>query len=153
MSESLSMEITLTEYYLNTLRPYLDEMMINCKFDVILIKSLEHAKMRLDEYISKKQTKIVLNEMSDVLQSLLVVIESPEYLKNQLKRATSKEQEFVHTFITKLHDMSMIIRYTEPEKEEAKTPLKNRIGYDATARQNENVVYQYSTSPVNQKRF
>lgn len=118
------LEITAYDYYFNTMRPYLEQMLATCHTDPELIRTIEKTINAADTFCAAKDYAAV----SEAFETLNVGISDKAYFSNAMKRGTEEEKRMVRDLITKISDMRMIIQ-CEPPVDPVTPKIRERLNY------------------------
>lgn len=119
------LEINTNDFYFNKFRPFVQEMLLKCRTDQELIRTLEKTINAADSFcIAKKYT-----ELQDSLYTLDVAINDRNYFNGVMKKAPEAEKEMVRKLIEKISDLKMIIK-CEPPHEEKEVKTRERLNYE-----------------------
>lgn len=128
------LEIGASDYWFQTLRPYMENMLMTCRTDEELIRTIEKDINTIDSVIVREEYPRIIGEKNDpgVLVPLMNVLSSPQYYTTgPLRHSTEKEKEVVRGLIEKVNDFALILQFEKvPEKQESKT--RERLGYSPT---------------------
>lgn len=118
------LEISASEYYFNTMRPHLQDMLLKCKTDLELIRTIEKVVNASDSYCNNQDYAMVAESFTTLERG----ITDRNYFNGVMKRASEDEKQMVRDLIAKISDLRMIIQCeTIVEKEKPKT--KERLNY------------------------
>ncbi len=134
------LDISAEEYYFNTLRPYLQSMLLKCRTDGELIRTIDKVINAADSFCVRKKYALMA-ESFDVLET---GITDKSYFNGVMKKAPEEEKEMVRNLVGKISDLRMIIQCEEPTEEEPPS-FKERINYEpptALSPNGENKDYQ-----------
>lgn len=128
------LEIMPEDYYFDTLKPLMDDMYMNCRYDGELTRTLEKLTNDANQYaVTKDYEK--LGESFDVI---LKVITDKGYQKSNLYvRASQEEKNMVQEFNKSVQELLMIIKCTKSEPIIDKLETRQRIGYNSLTGANE----------------
>ena len=118
------LDVDTEQYYFDTLRPYIQEMMRTCKTDQELYRTLDKVVNATDSLCARKEFKRIPEEF----EVLNIAITDKNYFNGVMKKAPESEKEMVRTLISKISDFMMIIK-CEPEQASKEEKIKERIDY------------------------
>ena len=119
------LDIGANDYYFGKLRPFMKDMLLKCKTDGELLRTIDKVINASDSFCAKKDY-VSVAESFDVLQT---AITDKNYFNGVMKKAPEAEKEMVRELITKISDLRMIIKCEEPYIPEEKK-LKDRLNYE-----------------------
>lgn len=125
------LDIDTETYYFDKLRPYIMEMMLTCKTDQELYRTLDKVVNAVDSLCARKQYKRIIDE----LEVLNVAINDRNYFNGPMKRAPESEKEMVRQLISKISDFMMIIK-CEPDDVVVEPKPKERLDYHSPSGEN-----------------
>ena len=121
-----NLDIIASDFYFKNIRPFMQTMLLQCKTDGELIRTLEKTMNAADSFCIIKDYESV----AESFDTLSVAITDRNYFNGVMKKAPEAEREMVRTLIAKIADLRMIIKceppYTPKEKK-----IKDRLNYDA----------------------
>lgn len=119
------LEIGAQKFYFDKLRPYMQDMLLTCKTDGELVRTLEKVINASDSFCQAHQ----YSELADTYTVLLKGITDRSYfVTGPIRKATEEEKNKVRELIKKINDLLLIIRYEKPVPKKEKV-IKERIGY------------------------
>ena len=125
------LEINADEFYFNKVRPFMQDILLKCKTDKELIRTLEKVINSADSFCIRKDYNALM-ESFEVIES---AITSPNYFDGVMKKAPETEKDMVRQLITKISDLHMIVKCEPPcTSKEEKT--KERINYSSPIGEN-----------------
>ena len=150
------LDIGTVEYYFDTLRPYMQEMMRTCKTDPELYRTLDKTINTTDGLCNSKRYQ----EIPDAIYTLQKAITDTNYFNGAMKRASEDEKSKVRELISKLSDFTMIIK-CEPPVTQEESKSRQRLDYQSApdgSPNGENMGYREHnmknlTAPIPQKRI
>ena len=80
------LEITASDYYFNTMRPYLEQMLAKCRTDPELTRTIEKTMNAADSFCAAKDYAAV----SDSFEVLNTAISDKGYFNGAMKRGTEE---------------------------------------------------------------
>lgn len=122
--ESL-LEISTSEFYFNKVRPFIQEMLLKCKTDGELIRTLEKVTNAADSFCVRKEYNDFI-ESFDVLET---AITDKNYFNGAMKKAPEAEKEMVRQLIEHIKDLRMLVKCEKPT-EPTGTKDKERLNYN-----------------------
>lgn len=118
------LDISAYDFYFKKVRPFMQEMLLKCKTDGELIRTLEKVMNAGDSLCMQKNYERLIEEF-EVLE---IAINHRNYFERAMKNAPEAEKEMVRQLATKITDLRMIVKceapYVAPEKS-----VKERINY------------------------
>lgn len=120
-----NMEISASDYWFKNLRPYMSNMLMTCRTDRELTRTLEKDINSIDSEIIRAGYDAV----DDDLDPLQKVISSDQYYASgPLRYAPEAEKEAVRMLLNKIKDFKLILQYEKPDK--PKEPkVRERLNY------------------------
>lgn len=118
------LDINAYDFYFNKMRPFLEDVLMKCRTDEELTRTIYKVMNASDSFCQRKQYDL-LAESFDVLE---VAITDKNYFNGVMKKAPESEKEMVRELIGKIADLRMIIK-CEPKQEPEEKATKDRIGY------------------------
>ena len=119
------LDINANDFYFDKVRPHMQEMLLKCKTDGELLRTLEKVINAADSFCIQGNYEMVA-ESFDVLQ---IAITDKSYFAGVMSKAPEAEKEMVRDLITKISDLRMIIKCEPPfQPKEKKT--KDRLNYE-----------------------
>lgn len=118
------LDIDTQGYYFGNIRPFMKNMLLTCKTDEELLRTIEKVINASDSFCNDKNYQ-ALNESFDVLET---AITDKSYFNGVMKKAPESEREMVRELIEKISDLRMIIKCEQPvvPKEEK---IRERLSY------------------------
>lgn len=145
------LEVDTHVYYFNKLRPLMVDIMIHCKTDLELLRTIDKAMNAADSLCIRKEYK----ELGEALVVLNTGITDKNYFNGIMSKAPEKEKEMVRDLIQKIQDLQLIIK-CEPEVPKEDKKQKDRLDYNSPNGEN-NAYYTHNmailTKPVEQTRI
>lgn len=118
------LEINTQDYYFKNIRPFMKDMLLKCKTDGELLRTIEKVINAGDTFCNDKNY-VALNESFDVLEK---AITDKSYFNGVMKKAPEAEKEYVRKLIEKISDLRMIIK-CEPPVEPKVEKTRDRLNY------------------------
>lgn len=119
------LEVGVQDFYFNKLRPYMQDMLLTCRTDGELIRTLEKVINASDSFCQAKNN----TELAETYQVLLTGITDKSYfVTGPARRAPEEEKAKIRDLVTKINDLLLIIK-CEPPVELKEKKLRGRIGY------------------------
>ena len=118
------LDINAYDFYFNKMRPFLEDVLMKCRTDEELTRTIYKVMNAGDSFCQRKQYEL-LAESFDVLET---AITDKNYFNGVMKKAPEAEKEMIRELIGKISDLRMIIKCEPPQEPEEK-PAKQRIGY------------------------
>lgn len=135
INESINdaLNIMPEKYYADTLRPDLENVLANVKFDPILIRTVEETLNKADTNSVKKEYELLQEDLAPLATAIL----RDSYMRSDdFIRADESEKQIVRKLAKDVQSLLTIIACTKaPEKKEKKFS-KKRVGYDETRKEN-----------------
>lgn len=130
------LEIMPEDYYYDTVRGQMVEILSKVSFDPILVDTVERTMNKADSSSTNKQYR----QLEQDLYQLSIALLSKNYTRtNDFVRASEEEKKIIVKFTKDLQELLTIITCTkEPVKEEVKFK-RERLNYDE--KQKENIIY------------
>lgn len=122
------LDISASEFYFEKVRPHMQEMLLKCRTDKELIRTIEKVINSADSFCVQGNYEMVATSF-DTLQ---VVITDRNYFNGVMSKAPEAEKEMVRDLITKISDLRMIIK-CEPPYEAKPKQIKDRLNYERKA--------------------
>ena len=120
-----NLNVSAGEFYFNKVRPFMQDMLLKCKSDGELIRTLEKVTNAADTFIIRKDYENFM-ESFDVLQ---VGITDRNYFSNgPMRKASEEEKQMVRDLIVKISDLRLIVKCepsVKPEENKIKDSLKH----------------------------
>lgn len=118
------LDIDTQGYYFNNIRPFMQNMLLTCKTDGELLRTIEKVINAGDSFCNDKNYE-ALNESFDVLNT---AITDTSYFNGVMKKAPEEEKNKVRELIEKISDLRMIIKCEQPVVPEEKK-IRERLNY------------------------
>lgn len=118
------LEISAADFYFETMRPYLQEMLLKCRTDGELIRTIEKVVNAADSFCARKDFSM-LAQSFDTLET---GITDKAYFNGVMKKAPEEERQMVRNLIEKISDLRMIIQCEQPSEDD-EPKKRERIGY------------------------
>lgn len=118
------LEIDVQNFYFNKLRPHMKDMLLKCKTDIELDRTIEKVINASDSFCQAKNYE----ELSNSFGILETAITDANYFNGVMKKAPEAEKEMVRDLIAKISDFRMILK-CEPAPEVTKEEPKERLDY------------------------
>ena len=120
------LNISASEFYFEKIRPYMQDMLLKCKTDKELIRTIEKVVNSADSFCVQGNYEMVA-ESFDILQK---AVTDKSYFNGVMSKAPEAEKEMVRELIAKISDLRMIIKCEAPYVPEEKK-IKERLNYEA----------------------
>jgi hypothetical protein len=120
------LEVNTNDFYFNKVRPHMQEMLLKCKTDGELIRTIEKVVNAADSFCIQGNYPMVA-ESFDILQT---AITDKSYFSGVMSKAPEAEKEMVRELIIKITDLRMIIKCESPY-EPKKKEIKDRLNYES----------------------
>ena len=119
------LEISTNEFYFEKVRPFMQDMLLKCKTDGELIRTLEKVMNAADSFCIKKDYESFMSSF-DTLET---AITDKNYFNGVMRKAPETEKEMVRKLIEYITDLHMLVKCEKPieTKEES---AKDRLNYD-----------------------
>ena len=118
------LDIDTQEFYFGNIRPFMKDMLLTCKTDKELLRTIEKVINASDSFCNDKNYE-ALNESFDILDT---AITDANYFNGVMKKAPEEEKNKVRELIDKIADLRMIIKCEQPVVPE-KPKIRNRLNY------------------------
>lgn len=118
------LEISTSDFYFSKVRPLMKDMLLKCKTDGELLRTLEKVINAADPLCNKGDYQNFIEEF-DVLE---VAITDRNYFNGVMKKAPEAEKEMVRELIAKITDLRMLVKCEQTYVPKAK-PTKERLNY------------------------
>ena len=131
-------DVGAQKFYFEKLRPYMQDMLLTCRTDGELIRTIEKVINASDSFCQAEQYE----ELSDTYSVLLKGITDRAYFSTRpMRKAPEQEKEKVRELIAKVNDLLLILKYEKsaPPKEKY---FKERVGYLSPNGENEDFVHR-----------
>lgn len=119
------LDVSASEFYFDKVRPFMEDMLLTCKTDEELIRTIEKVINASDSFCIQKDYE----KVADSFYVLEKAITDKSYFNGVMRKAPEQEKEMVRELIGKISDLRMIIKceppYTPKEKE-----VKERLNYE-----------------------
>ena len=118
------LEIGAEEFYFDKLRPFMQEMLMHCRTDKELIRTLEKVINAADSFCVKK-------DYTSVMESFIVLekaINDKNYFNGVIRKASEEEKEMIRKLSDKITDLRLIIKCESPHQPEKEQP-RERLNY------------------------
>lgn len=125
--ESL-LDISASDFYFETMRPYLEQMLMKCRTDGELVRTIEKVVNAADSFCARRNFTMV----AACFDTLETGITDKNYFNGVMKKAPEEERQMVRDLIGKISDLRMIIQCEESKPPE-KIPKRERLGYKASS--------------------
>ena len=119
------LDISASDFYFDKVRPFMQDMLLKCKTDGELIRTLEKVINAADSFCIQKDYISV----ADSFDTLQIAITDKNYFNGAMKKAPEAEKEMVRELINKISDLRMIIK-CEPPYEPQNKQVKDRLNYE-----------------------
>ena len=119
------LDISASEFYFDKIRPLMQDMLLKCKTDGELLRTLEKVINASDSFCIKKDYASVADSF-DVLET---AITDNNYFNGVMRKAPEAEKEMVRELISKITDLRMIIK-CEPDYVPKVEKLRERLNYE-----------------------
>lgn len=141
------LEIMPEDFYHDTLRPELYEILSKVKFDPVLVLTVEETINKADYSSVNKKYR----QLTEDLQPLATALLSKNYQKSDsFIRADDEEKVIVRKVAKDIQDLLTIVKCTkEPEQKEEKLS-RERLNYDKNKKEN---VIQESHDDIHRDRI
>lgn len=119
------LDISASDFYFDKVRPHMQEMLLKCKTDKELIRTIEKVVNAADSFCIQGNYPMVADSF-DVLE---VAIKDKSYFVGVMSKAPEAEKEMVRELIAKISDLRMIIK-CEPPYVPKERQIKDRLNYE-----------------------
>jgi len=119
------LQITTEDFYFNNIRPYALEVMVKCRTDKELTRTIEKVLNASDSFCQSGAYTLV----SDSFDVLNTAITDPNYFNGAMRTAPEEEKELVRGLAEKISDLKMIIQF-DGEKSKPEPKIKDRLNFD-----------------------
>lgn len=119
------LDISAGDFYFGKVRPFMNEMLLKCKTDGELIRTLEKVINAADPLCNKSDYQSFIEEFD----TLEVAITDKNYFNGVMKKAPETEKEMVRELITKITDLRMLVKCEQPYMPNEKS-VKERLNYN-----------------------
>lgn len=118
------LDISADKFYFDKVRPFMQEMLLKCKTDGELLRTLEKVINAADSFCIQKNYAMV----AESFDTLEIAITDRNYFNGVMRKAPEAEREMVRELAVKISDLRMIIKCEPPyQPKEAKT--RDRLNY------------------------
>lgn len=143
-----ALNIMPEKFYTDTLRPDLNDVLANVKFDPILIRTVEETINKADESSVKKEYELLKEDLTPLATAIL----SNTYQRSdEFIRADEAEKQIVRKLAKDIQSILTIIACTESPVKEEKKISRQRLGYDSGRK--ENLINNSSEETVQKRRL
>lgn len=118
------LNISAHDFYFEKVRPFMQEMLLKCKTDGELLRTLDKVINAADGFCVKKDYANFMDSFV-VLEKAIV---DKNYFNNAMKKAPETEKEMVRELIAKIADLRIIVKCEPPYTPEEKKS-KDRLNY------------------------
>lgn len=119
------LDVSASEFYFGKVRPFMESMLLKCKTDGELIRTIEKVINASDSFcIQKNYTSVA--ESFTILEK---AITDKNYFNGVMRKAPEAEKEMVRELINKISDLRMIIK-CEPPFVPKEKKIKERLNYE-----------------------
>ena len=119
------LDINANDFYFEKVRPHMQSMLLRCKTDRELIRTIEKVVNAADSFCVQGNYEMVA-ESFDTLQT---AITDKSYFAGVMSKAPEAEKEMVRELIAKISDLRMIIKCEPPYIPKDKQ-IKERLNYE-----------------------
>lgn len=119
------LDISASDFYFDKVRPLMQDMLLKCKTDGELVRTLEKVINASDSFCMKKD----YTSVADSFDILEVAITDKNYFNGVMKKAPEAEKEMVRELISKISDLRMIIK-CEPAYVPEDEKIRDRLNYE-----------------------
>lgn len=119
------LDVSTSDFYFNKVRPFIQEMLMKCKTDGELLRTLEKVTNAADSFCNQKDYENFMESFA-VLETAITNI---NYFNGVMKKAPEVEKEMVRKLIEHINDLHMLVKCEEPYTPEEK-PTKDRLNYE-----------------------
>lgn len=119
------LDVGVQEFYFDKLRPYMQDMLLTCRTDGELTRTLEKVVNASDSFCQAKDYA----QLYETYQVLLTGITDKSYFSTgPARKAPEEEKNKIRELVTKINDLFLIIK-CEPVEVAEKETTRERIGY------------------------
>lgn len=129
------LQVSANDFYFDKVRPFMQEMLLKCRTDEELIRTLEKVVNASDSFCIQKDYENLMESFT----TLEIAITDKNYFNGVMKKAPEAEKEMVRELIEKISDLRMIVKCETPVEPEEKT-TKERLNYNSPVGENEDFV-------------
>lgn len=148
LNERNPLTIMPEDFYHNTLRPELYEVLSKVKFDPVLTLTIEETINKADSSSVNKEYK----QLTEDLKPLATAILSKNYQRSDnFIRADEEEKAIVRKVAKDVQDLLTIAKCTEEPQREDKKLSKERLNYDESKK--ENVIHESHDDSIRRERI
>lgn len=119
------LDISTSDFYFDKVRPHMQDMLLKCKTDGELIRTLEKVLNAADSFCLRKDYESFMESFS----ILEVAITDKNYFNGVMKKAPEAERQMVRDLIEKISDLHMLVKCEEPYVPEEKK-VRERLNYE-----------------------
>lgn len=119
------LEINTKDFYFNKMRPFLNDILLKCKTDGELIRTIEKVINAADSFCIKEDYENFIASFD----TLEIGITDRNYFNGVMKKAPEEERQMVRDLIEKIKDLRMIVKCEKPSEPKVKK-TKDRLNYD-----------------------
>lgn len=120
------LDISTNDFYFGKVRPFMQAILLKCKTDGELIRTIEKVINAADSFCIKKD----YNSFIESFDTLEIAITDDNYFNGVMKKAPESEKEMVRELIEKISDLRMLVKCEEPYVPQEKT-IKDRLNYQS----------------------
>lgn len=120
------LDISASEFYFNKVRPHIQDMLLTCKTDEELLRTLDKITNAADSFCIRKE----YSEMMGTFDVFMKVTSGRNYFSGVIKNASDEEKEKIRKMIALVNDLSVIVQCEEPEEVEV-AQGKERLDYNS----------------------
>ena len=120
------LDINTSDFYFGKVRPFMKSILLKCKTDGELIRTVEKVINAADSFIIKKDYESFIESFS-VLET---AITDRNYFNGVMKKAPESERQMVRDLIEKISDLHMLVKCEEPYMPKEQES-KDRLNYES----------------------
>lgn len=119
------LDVSAEDFYFDKVRPLMQTMLLQCKTDGELIRTIEKVINAADSFCVQKD----YTNVAESFFTLEVAITDKNYFNGVMRKAPESEKEMVRDLISKISDLRMIIKCEPPQTPKEKE-VKERLNYE-----------------------
>lgn len=120
------LEISANDFYFDKVRPHMEDILLTCKDDPELIRTLEKIINAGDSYCVRKEYDLLLTSFDAYTK----VVSGPNYFSRIIKNATEENKNKIRALTVLFSDLTMIIKCEKPA-EFVETEAPERLDYNS----------------------
>lgn len=119
------LEVSASDFYFDKVRPYMQDMLLTCRTDEELLRTIDKIINSGDSYCIRKEYKLLIQSFDTFNKA----VNNRDYFSGVIKQAPEEEKEKIRKLIELVNDLALIVQCEKPNIPVESQP-KERIDYN-----------------------